>query len=227
MNKEILDMLFDLKDLGYKKFHCRLMPTVERDRVIGVRIPELKKLAKSLYGTVKAQAFLKTLPHYYYEENNLHAFLIAQIKDFDECIKAVDEFLPFIDNWATCDSLRPKIFAKNKEILLKKIKIWIKSDKTYTARFGIEMLMVHFLDDSFNPQFAEWVISADSEEYYVMMMKAWYFATSLVNHFEEIIPIFEQKRLDKTTHNKAISKSIESYRISAEQKKYLRTLKID
>lgn len=224
--KEIKNTLLSMQDLKYRDFHAKLIPTIKKETIIGVRIPEIKKYAKSLLGTEAADIFLKELPHKYYEENNLHAFLIAQISDFKECIKATEEFLPYIDNWATCDSLRPKAFAKRKKDLLIKIEEWIKSPHLYTARFGIEMLMLHFLGDDFNPVYLEWVVDIKTDEYYLIMMKAWFFATALSKQYNYVLPYLEDKKLDKTTHNKTIRKAIESFRITEEQKKYLKNLKI-
>lgn len=223
--KEIETCFFEMQDLEYKEFHCRLMPNIEKQRVIGIRIPELRKFSRKIYGTVLAEVFLKELPHKYYEENNLHAFLTEQIKDYDKCIARLEKFLPFVDNWATCDMLRPKVFAKNKDKLIVKIREWIKSEHTYTIRFGIEMLMVHFLESDFKPEYLNLVAEVKNEEYYVMMMKAWYFATALAKQYDSALPYLEEKRLDKTTHNKTISKALESYRITEVQKKYLKTLK--
>ena len=224
--EEIKKRLFNLQDLSYKEFHSRLMPNIEKVKIIGIRIPLLKSYAKEISGTKSAEAFLKELPHEYYEENNLHAFLIAQISDYDKCISEIDRFLPFIDNWATCDSLRPICFAKNKDKLILKIKKWIKNTHTYTARFGIEMLMVHFLDSDFKPEYLEWVAKVKTDEYYLMMMKAWFFATALAKQYNTVLPYLEQKKLDKTAHNKTIRKAVESFRISEEQKVYLKNLKL-
>ncbi|MBO5230740.1 MAG: DNA alkylation repair protein [Clostridia bacterium] len=223
--KYIRDRLFKLQDLKYREFHSRLMPTVEKSRVIGVRTPELRKLAKELKNTSHAEDFLKKLPHKYYEENNLHAFLIEEIKDYDSCVEELNKFLPFVDNWATCDMMRPKIFKKNLDKLLPQIKSWIDSDKTYTVRFGMECLMLYYLDEHFSPEYPEIICKIRSEEYYVKMMQAWYFATALAKRYDDIVLYLEQNRLDSDTHNKAIQKAVESYRITPEQKAYLRTLK--
>ncbi len=221
----IVSRLFEMQDLKYREFHSRLMPTVEKSRVIGVRIPELRKLAKELKNTPHAEEFLKKLPHKYYEENNLHAFLIEEIKDYDSCVEELNKFLPFVDNWATCDMMRPKIFKKNLDKLLPQIKSWIDSDKTYTVRFGMECLMLYYLDEHFSPEYPETICKIRSEEYYVKMMQAWYFATALAKRYDDIVLYLEQNRLDSDTHNKAIQKAVESYRITPEQKAYLRTLK--
>ncbi len=218
-------LLFAQQDLGYKDFSAKLMPTVHPDTIIGVRIPVLRQMAKKLYGTDEAAAFMSRLPHTYFEENNVHAFLIAQIPDFEACVDALNEFLPYIDNWATCDSLRPTCFKKNREALLPWIQTWMASSAPYTLRFGIEMLMVYYLDDHFTPEYPKWVAQIQSEEYYVNMMIAWYFATALSKQWAAVVPYLEGKSLPVWVHNKTIQKAIESYRITAEQKAYLRTLR--
>ncbi len=223
--KNITERLFDLKDNEYREFHSRLMPTVEKDRIIGIRIPALRSLAKEILNTKEADEFINTLPHYYYEENNLHAFLIEQIKDYGLCINAVNRFLPYIDNWATCDSLRPKCFKKNKEKLEKQIDIWLTSEHLYTVRFGIEMLMVHFLDGDFKAEHLEKVAKIKTNEYYLEMMVAWYFATALAKQYEAALPYIEQRRLSPSIHTKTIQKAAESFRITDEQKQYLKSFK--
>lgn len=221
----ILNRLFELQDLKYRDFHSKLMPTVEKSRVIGVRTPALRKLAKEIKGTEHAAEFLKILPHEYYEENNLHAFLIEEIKDYNKCIEELNKFLPYVDNWATCDMMRPKVFKNHLPELLEQIKNWLASGETYTVRFGIEMLMVYYLDEHFSPEYPEMVAAVESDEYYIHMMIAWYFATALAKQYDHIIPYIEQNRLDTDTYNKTIRKAIESYRITPEQKAHLRTLK--
>ncbi|WP_407311762.1 DNA alkylation repair protein [Desulfosporosinus sp. SB140] len=218
--------LFELQDLKYKEFACKLMPTVNPETVIGVRTPDLRKLAREFSKTPEALDFLKTLPHAYYEENNLHGFLIETIRDYDASIAAIDEFLPYIDNWATCDMISPKIFKKNLPKLYEKIKVWLISGQTYTVRFGIGILMSFYLDDDFHPEMLELVASIRSDEYYVNMMIAWYFATALAKQYKAALPYIQEQRLEKWTHNKAIQKAIESYRIGDEAKAYLRTLKV-
>ena len=215
-----------LSDEEYKSFHSKLIPNVQPDRVLGVRIPILREYAKKIFGTAEAQEFLNNLPHYYYEENNLHAFLIEQIKDCDLCILKTEKFLPFIDNWATCDSLRPKVFLKHKEEILKKALVWIKSDHVYTQRYGIEVLMNYFLDEAFDEKYLRIVSKIKSDEYYVKMMIAWYFATALAKQYEATLPFIKNKTLDLWTHNKTIQKARESFRLTNEQKEYLKTLKI-
>lgn len=218
-------VLFENQDLGYKEFHQKLVPNLDPDTIIGVRVPALRKIAKDFSGTEKRAEFLKTLPHKYYEENNLHAFFIEQIADFDRCIAEINRFLTYIDNWATCDSMRPKVFSKNKEKLLLEIDKWLKSEKTYTVRYGIEMLMVHFLDEDFSEKHLEKVASIKSDEYYVNMMLAWYFATALAKQWDKTVPYLYEHKLHPWVHNKTIQKAVESYRISAEQKKFLRNLR--
>ncbi|MBQ8216698.1 MAG: DNA alkylation repair protein [Oscillospiraceae bacterium] len=217
--------LSNMQDIKYKDFHSKLIPTVDPDTVIGVRMPQMKAYAKSLKNT-DVSAFLSDLPHKYYDENNLHGLLIMNIKDYREGLAAVKAFLPYVDNWATCDLLRPVSFKKHKAELLEEIKHWLKSEHTYTIRFGIEMLMVHFLDEDFRPEYLEWLAEIRSEEYYVNMMLAWYFATALAKQWDAAVQYIENRRLDKWVHNKSIQKAIESYRVTEEQKAYLRTLKI-
>lgn len=223
---KVQKQLFELQDLKYRDFHAKLMPTIDKEKVIGVRTPVLRSYAKQFGKTEEAKEFMKVLPHKYYEENNLHGMLLEQIKDYDELIIELEKFLPYIDNWATCDLLSLRIVEKNLEDFLEKINKYIKSDQPYTIRFGISMLMKHYLDDNFKIEYANKVAAVQSEEYYVNMMRAWYFATALAKQYDSIIPFIEEKKLDVWTHNKAIQKSIESYRITLEQKEYLRTLKI-
>lgn len=217
--------LFKLQDLKYRDFNSKLIPTVNPELFIGVRTPTLRKFAKDFAKSPNSADFLNMLPHKYYEENNLHAFLIEQISDYDTCIEAVEKFLPYIDNWATCDMMRPKIFKKNTDKLTDKILKWLQSDKAYTVRFGIEMLMVYYLDDLFDKKYSEMVLGVSHNDYYVKMMVAWYFATALAKQYDAIIPYIENGIPDIWVHNKAIQKAIESYRITDNQKEYLRTLK--
>ena len=222
----IREKLFALQDEKYRDFQQGLIPSVEQKEFIGIRTPALRKLAKELYNAGDLDEFFNDLPHKYFDENQLHAFAISEIKDFDECMKALEEFLPFVDNWATSDQMSPKVFKKNKEELFSHIKKWLGSDHTYTVRFGIGMLMQHFLDEDFDLSYPEMVAEIRSDEYYINMMIAWYFATALAKQYESILPFIEEKRLSPWTHNKAIQKSVESYRITDEQKTYLRRLKI-
>lgn len=224
--KEIRQGLFALKDEKYKEFQKKLIPTVDENTVIGVRTPVLRKYAKGVSGTPGAVIFMQTLPHEYYEENNLHGMLIETMKDYDECIAYLDEFLPYVDNWATCDLISPRVFKKHKDELLVKIKEWMASDRVYTIRFGMEMLMTHFLDEDFKPEYLGMAADVHSEEYYVNMMIAWFFATALAKQYEASLPYIENHCMDRWTHNKTIQKAIESYRITDEQKRYLKSLKI-
>lgn len=218
--------LFALADPEYRDFQARLMPNIDKTAIIGVRTPELRALAKEYKNTPEAETLLSALPHKYYEENNLHAFFIEQIRDFDSAIKHLDRFLPYVDNWATCDMMRPKIFKKHLPQLSEKIKVWIKAKDTYTVRFAIGLLLSFYLDDAFSTEYPELICSVCSDEYYIKMMAAWYFATALAKQYETILPYLEKQRLDVWTHNKAIQKATESYRITKEQKAYLRKLKI-
>lgn len=222
--EKIVKELFEMQDEKYRDFQSALIPGSDLEKVIGIRTPLLRKYAKNL-PLEDAKAFLLELPHEYFDENQLHAFIVSEIKDIDACIKEVNTFLPYVDNWATCDQMSPVIFKKHKDKLLVEVKRWIASSETYTVRFGIKMLMQHFLDEDFNLEYLEMVAKIQSEEYYVKMMIAWYFATALAKQYDSVIPFIEEGRLEKWTHNKAIQKSIESYRITTEQKKYLRTLK--
>ena len=223
---EIVKELFRMQDKDYALMQVKILPTVAADRIIGVRTPALRTFAKSLYKDKDRDAFLSCTPHQYFDEDQLHAFVISLEKDFDKCIAEVEAFLPFIDNWATCDQLSPKAFKKESEKLLPYIRSWIKSDKTYTIRFAIGMLMQHFLDDRFDTKYADMVAEVRSEEYYVNMMIAWYFATALAKQYEAVLPYLQEKRLADWVHNKAIQKSVESFRITPEQKEYLKTLKV-
>lgn len=224
--EQIRKDLFAMQDMKYHDFHSKLIPTVNPDLVIGVRTPQLRQYAKKLSKTQTANEFMKILPHKYYEENNLHGFLIEENKDFPSVISALDSFLPYVDNWATCDMISPKIFKKHLDELLIKIKEWIASEHTYIKRFGIGMLMKYYLDDTFATEYLDLVASVESDKYYINMMVAWYFATALAKQYEATLPYLEKQVLRTWTHNKAIQKSIESYRITSEQKRYLKSLKI-
>ena len=227
MNKtDLHKKMYSLQDLKYRDMQIKIIPTVNPDSIIGVRTPELKKMAKDILKAGDHKDFLGELPHKYFEENQLHAFILSGIKDLNECMEELERFLPYVDNWATCDQMSPKIFKRYKEELLTHIKEWITSDKTYTIRFGVGMLMEHFLDEDYDPQYPEMVAKIRSEEYYVNMMIAWYFATALAKQYESILPFIERKRLDDWTHNKAIQKSVESRRITEEQKTCLKSLKV-
>ncbi len=226
VNKEIREELFRLRDVGYRAFQIKLIPTVDPETVIGVRTPVLRDYAKRLSKIPEAAEYLRELPHQFFDENQLHAFMISAIKGYTDCIGEVEKFLPYIDNWATCDQLSPKIFKKHRSELLDRIRVWIRSDHIYTVRFGIGMLMEHFLDEDYDTVYPEMVSEIRSDEYYINMMIAWYFATALAKQYDTILPYLENRRLDKWTHNKAIQKSIESRRITPEQKIYLKSLKV-
>ena len=226
MTRDVQKRLFEMRDTGYRDFHARLIPTVKKEKIIGIRTPMIRKFAKEFGKTEESEMFLKALPHQYYEENNLHGLLIEQIRDYDKCLKELERFLPYIDNWATCDLLALHMMKKHRDVFIREIYRWMESDKPYIIRFGISMLMRHYLDERFKPEYPEKVAAICSEEYYVNMMRAWYFATALSKHYEKILPFLEEQRMDIWTHNKTIQKSIESYRITKEQKDYLRTLRI-
>ena len=223
---EIRNRLFEMKDDEYKVFQLNLMPGVEPDTVLGVRTPLLRKFSKEVFKSKDYDDFLNDFPHKYYDEMNLHGFVLCEIKDYDKVVGELDKFLPYVNNWATCDLLNPKkAFAKNLDRLIIDIKRWIASEDTYTIRFGIEMLMSYFLDENFLPEYNDIVASVRSEEYYVNMMKAWYFATALAKQYDATISVIENRALDEWTHRKSIQKARESYRITAEQKEYLKSLK--
>ena len=223
---EIRNELFGMQDVKYRDFQAKLIPTVEPETVIGVRTPQLRKYAGGLLKRDDVQEFLNDLPHKYFDENQLHAFIISGIKDCGKCMSEVERFLPYVDNWATCDQMSPKVFKKHRSELLMKIKEWISSGETYTIRFGVGMLMEHFLDEDYDPAYPEMVSKVRSDEYYVNMMTAWYFATALAKQYESVLPFIEDKKLDAWTHNKAIQKAVESYRITDDQKSYLKSLKV-
>ena len=221
----IQERLFALQDEEYRLFTARLNPTVDPDLIIGVRLPALRQIAKELKGTKEAEDFLLALPHTYQEENHLHCFLLAPYRDFDAAIGMVERFLPYIDCWAVCDSMRVKAFEKEPERLLPYIDRWLTSDHTYTIRCAVLLLMTYLLGDRFRTEYADRVAAVQSTEYYVNMMRAWYFATALAKNYEATIPYIEERRLDPWTHNKTIQKAIESYRVTDEHKAYLKTLK--
>ena len=228
INKIKNDLLL-MQDKTYKDFHSKLMPTINPDSIIGIRVPVLRDYAKKLFkenSIESLNSFLKNLPHEFYEENNIHAFIIEKINNFDECIFYLEKFLPYIDNWATCDMLNPKIFKTNYEKLLEKIYQWINSDSVYTVRFAIGMLMRYFLDEKFETKYLDLVISINSEEYYINMMRAWFFATALAKQYEQTFPYIKNYSLDKWTHNKTIQKAKESFRISKVQKEELKKFRV-
>jgi len=214
--------LFSMQDKEYKKFISALLPTVDPKTIIGIRTPALRAYAKKM---TNREAFMQALPHQYYEENNLHAFLIEQIRDYDACISALNAFLPYIDNWATCDSMRPRALKKEPVRLLADIERWLASDHTYTVRFGIQLLMLYYLDEHFNSVYLKRVAAIQSEEYYVNMMIAWYFATALAKQYDATLPYIKERCLSPWVHAKTIQKAVESYRITPEQKALLRQLK--
>ena len=226
--RKIQKELFEMQDLKYRDFHSKLMPTVDKEKVIGVRIPQLRKYASSflkLSSREEINEFMHTLPHQYYEEDNLHAFIIEKIKDYEECINALNAFLPYIDNWATCDMMNPKVLKKEPERLLEQVKVWMKAKETYVVRFAMGCLMNYYLEENFTTECADLVAEVQSEEYYIQMMQAWYFATALAKQYDAVLPYLLEHRLSMWVHNKTIQKAVESYRITTEQKDYLKTLK--
>ena len=222
----IIPKLFALQDQAYADFQSKLLPTVARETVIGVRTPELRKMAKQICKTPVAQEFLQTLPHRYFDENQLHAFILSEEKDFNTCIAELEQFLPYVDNWATCDQLSPRCFKKSTMELLPFIRKWMRSTHTYTKRFGIGSLMRYFLDETFQPEYLEWVASIKSDEYYIRMMQAWFFATALAKQWDAALPYIQQRRLDTVAHRMTIQKAVESFRITDEQKELLKTLRV-
>lgn len=225
MNKNIREHLLSLEDKEYKSFHTALMPTIDPDTVIGIRIPVLREYAGVLIKEGRTADFLNDLPHKYYEENNLHAFIIAELRDFDSLSAEIERFLPFVDNWATCDSLRPAAFGRNKEKLLDLIKKWLQSDKEFTVRFAVEMLMIHFLKEDFSEEYLRLVSEIKSDKYYINMMCAWFFAEALYFRYDAAVLYFTGNKLTDFVHNKAINKACESRKISDGIKAELRTLR--
>ena len=223
--RQITEALFSMQDEKYRAFHGALMPTVERERIIGVRMPALRRYAAALAKKPEAALFLLDLPHTYYEENNLHALLLMREKDFDVLMPQLERFLPEIDNWATCDLFRPACFARNRKRLLPYLSEWLRSDRPYTVRFAIEMLMTHYLGEDFSPEYPAWVAAVSSEHYYVRMMQAWYFATALAFRYEELLPYLTQERLSPWVRQKTIQKAVESFRLSPLQKEELKALR--
>ena len=219
------EMLFTMQDTTYKAFHAGLIPNIAPERIIGIRTPALRRFAAKFARSPLAADFLQTLPHTYYEENNLHAFLIEKMPDYSQTVAALDAFLPFVDNWATCDMMSPAVFKKHRSELIGEIRRWIQSDHAYTVRFGLEMLMKYFLDNAFREEYLALAASVKSDEYYVNMMIAWFFATALAKQYDATVPYLENQCLDVWIHNKTIQKARESLRIISEQKAYLSTLK--
>lgn len=225
-SRDILNELLSNSDEKYKNFHSVLIPGIEKDKIIGVRVPKLRLIAREVFLSGEWKEFINRVPHKYYEEDNLHCLIISQIKDLDESMYETEKFLPYINNWATCDMFRPNAFKNNKKELLEKIKLWIKSDKVYTVRFAVGMLMSHFLKEDYKKEYIGMVACIKREEYYINMMCAWYFATALSYRYDDTITFFEERKINTYVNNKAIQKAIESRRISDEKKDYLRTLKI-
>ncbi len=223
--EEIRQRLFALRDEKNAAFAAKLIPNIPPETILGVRTPDMRKLAKELYREGKSGAFMEELPHAYFEENGLHAFFLEQERDFLRCLKGVERFLPFVDNWATCDSLNPPVFKKHRADLLEQVRVWLSSDQPYTVRFGIKMLMTHFLEEDFQAEQLRMVSVIETNEYYVNMMRAWYFATALAKQWEATLPLLTERRLDSWTRRKTIQKAVESYRISEEQKSLLRGLR--
>lgn len=224
-SRNIQERLFALQDKEYADFHSRLIPGIPRETIIGVRVPKVRSLAAEYKNSAEGAVFLRELPHRYYDENMLHGLLLSAMKDYETCLEAVEEFLPYVDNWAVCDCMSPKVFKKHRDSLLVRIREWVSSEKVYTCRFGIGMLMTHYLDEDFQPEYLEIPAAVRSAEYYVNMMIAWFFATALAKQWEAALPYLEQNRLDLWVHNKTIQKARESSRITPEQKQYLYTLR--
>ena len=222
---DVQKVLFELQDVKYRDFQSELIPGVDKNTVIGVRIPVLRKLANEMWKNGQGREFIKILPHRYYDENNLHAFFIEKITDFDEVVSELDRFLPFVDNWATCDSMNPKVFSKHPALTKKYAVELIASPHTYAVRYGIGLLMRHFLDDNFTSDILEIVSEIRSDEYYINMMIAWFFATALAKQYDSVLPYITAQKLDTWCHNKTIQKAVESYRITDDQKQFLKQYK--
>lgn len=223
---DIKQRLISMSDEKYKSFQARIINTVDKEKILGIKTPDLRKLAKKLVKEGSAEGFMRGLPHEYFDENQLHALIISDMKGYDEALAEVNSFLPYVDNWATCDQLRPKAFKQNRSRLIGEIRGWLGSEHIYTVRFGIEMLMVHFLGEDFKPEYLRWAADITSGEYYLKMMVAWYFAEALALRYDESLPYIKDRRLDPWVHNKAIQKATESRRIPEDIKEYLKTLKI-
>ncbi|MBR5712287.1 MAG: DNA alkylation repair protein [Lachnospiraceae bacterium] len=223
----VRELLMANRDEKYREFQSKLVPNIPADTILGVRTPAMRAIAKKFFGTAEAEEFLAELPHTFYEENLVHFFLIAMIRDFEKCVAAVERFLPYIDCWPVCDQTSPKVFAKHHAELLPLVRKWIASDHVYTSRFGMRMLMNEFLGEDFRPEYLSWVADKQGDDYYLKMMAAWYFATALAKQYDAAVVYIEERRLDPWTHKKAIRKAIESYRVSEEHKQYLRTLRTE
>ena len=224
-NSEILKSLYALQDTVYRDFNSKLIPNVSLDNFIGVRTPVLRKMAKDMLKSGVYKDFILSLPHQYFEENQLHAFILSNLKDYDITVKEVDKFLPYVDNWATCDQMSPCAFRKNQDALLKYVVKWIKSKNAFAVRFGVLCLMRYFLDDNFDARYINMVANIKSKEYYVNMMRSWYFATAVAKQFDTVLPYFQKGKIDEWTRLRAIQKAIESYRVSDEHKEQLRALR--
>lgn len=222
---KIQEELFKLQDISYKEFHSKLIPTIDKNTIIGIRIPLLRSYAMKIKHTKEADKFLNTLPHTYYDENVLHALLLSEMTDYETFIKSIQAFLPYIDNWAVCDVLKPKSIKKHKQIFIDEIKSWISSKYTYTIRFGVVMLMTYYLDENYQKNYLSYPLQVKSDEYYVNMAISWFYATALAKHYDEVVKILKDKKLSVWVHNKTIQKAIESYRITKEQKEELKKLK--
>lgn len=224
--QQLLDALFSLQDIPYADFSHRLIPTKEREHFIGVRIPALRRLAKRFLREGGWELFIEDLPHTFYEENILHALLLNELKDYADCVESINAFLPFVDNWAVCDTLSPKVFVGQHSLLREQIPHWIEGKGTYTRRFGLRMLMAHFLDDEvFSPDVLDLAFSVKGEDYYLQMMQAWFFATALAEQWQATVPVLEEQRLSLWVHNKTVQKGKESRRLTHEQKEYLNGLR--
>lgn len=225
LSDSIRQQLFEARDTEYQKFQCRLIPNISAESIIGVRTSALREMAKELAKREDAEEFLAELPHRYFEENQLHGFVLSGMKDMEQCMELLERFLPYVDNWATCDQISVKVMKKNHRETLERIRKWLQSGHVYTVRFGIGCLMKFFLEDEFSPEYLDWVLAVQNQDYYVRMMVAWFFATALAKQYEAAIPYLEEKRLDEWTHKRTIQKALESYRITGKQKEYLRELR--
>ena len=226
MKENIVKDLFEIGDIEYKNFQCKLMPTVDMDTVIGVRMPDLRKYVAELNKNGDLYEFINDLPHQYYEENNIHGIVINNIKNYEECIASLNAFLPYVNNWATCDLISPSVFKSHTDILFEEIKKWLMSDHVYTVRFAVKTLMTFYSFEYFSREHLDMVSRVESQDYYIKMAVSWYFATELAFNYDDTKIILEERRLDKWVHNKTIQKALESYRICDENKCYLKRLKI-
>ena len=221
----VYEMLLSAKDDAYREFQAKLVPNIPKETIFGVKTPQMREIAKKVAAGAERDAFLKSLPHKYYEENLIHFFVISLMKDFDECVKAVEEFLPYVDCWPVSDQATPKSFRKNHEKLLPYIRRWIDSDHVYTARFGMRMLMNEFLGEDFKEEYLSWVADKKGEDYYLQMMQAWYFATALAKQYDASVKYIEERKLNEWVHKKSIQKAVESFRVSDEHKEYLKSFR--